>query len=273
MRDIADEDTFYHAVTTQHMEAATAHNFVEAWMHMGDCGNPALITPLVAMNVQCDSKGGLQACMSGLPKTLQNDDIFVSLTENGEMCLTNVITAAFTIARPHSDGSGRGQVLLEAYGAKVLMWFDDSEKLREEFSSVHGSASGDHTAAAISTWPGFRWTILHAGEYIEMKPLTVHMVITPVNAAVCGWFFVKKKWLLDGTFRKALMWELDLVESRQEVLLESEEDPQLMLGTIEEEMAHWQVWLEQGNLDIESKKELRKLKMEIEKRIKNLKKK
>jgi hypothetical protein len=273
MRDVTDEDTFYHAVTTQHMEAATVHNFIEGWMHMGDRGNPALIPPLVAMNVQCESKDGLQACMTGLPKSLQKDDVFVSLTEKGEKSLTNVLTTAFTIARPHSDGSGRGQVLLEAYGVKVLIWFIDSEKLREEFSTVHGSSSGDHTAAAISTWPGFRWTILHPGEYIEMDPMTIHMVISPVNAAVCGWYFVKKQWLSDGTFRKFLMWELDLAERRERVLLETEEDPQLILGTIEAEMAHWQVWLEEGILDNESKKELRKLKLEIEKRIKKLKKK
>jgi hypothetical protein len=238
MRDVTDEDTFYHAVTTQHMEEATAHNFVEGWMHMGDSGNPAHITPLVVMNVQCESKEGLQSTMSGIPKSLVKDDVFVSLTEGGEISLTDVVTPTFTIARPHSDGSGMGQVLLEAYGVKVLMWFVDSEKLREAFSYVHGSASGDHTAASLSTWPGFRWTILHAGEYIEMDPLTVHMVITHVNAAVCGWFFMKKKWLLDGIFRKTVMWELDLVEKREEVLLESEEDPQLILGISEDEMRH-----------------------------------
>jgi hypothetical protein len=42
--------------------------------------------------------------MSGLPKSLQNDDVFVSLMENGEMSLTDVISPAFTIPRPHSDG-------------------------------------------------------------------------------------------------------------------------------------------------------------------------
>ena len=145
VRDITDEATFCHAVTTRHMETATVHNFLEGWMHMGDSGNPALITPLVAMNVQCESKDGLQATMSGLPKSLQSDDVFVSLTESGEMSLTNTVTPAFSIARPHSDGSGRGQALLEVYGVKVLMWFVDSERLREEFSCIHGSESGDHS--------------------------------------------------------------------------------------------------------------------------------
>jgi hypothetical protein len=35
--------------------------------------------------IQYESKDGLQATRSGIPKSLQNDDTFVSLTESGEI--------------------------------------------------------------------------------------------------------------------------------------------------------------------------------------------
>jgi hypothetical protein len=61
-----------------------------------------------------------------------------------------------------------------------------------------------------------------------------------------------------------LNWELDLIEKRINVVKESEVDPSINSDFIAVEMQDWDRWLEKGDLDKESKRELKKLKREIE---------
>ncbi len=238
---------------------------------MADRGDPIEGTPYVAMNVECVSNSGLQGCIGDLPKSLKEEDVMVCLTEDGKsFSLTNVITPAFTISRPHLDGCGRGQVLLCVYEVKFLFWWEDSVELRKLFGEVHASSKGDYTRTAVRTWPGLRWTILHVGEYIEMIPGTVHAVLSAENSAVAGWHHMRKQWLEDGVYKEMLMWEIDIVEKRIKVVNEAEENPPKILDTIEKEMKHWHVWLQAGKLEPELSKKLRVLKIEVEKRIKRL---
>jgi hypothetical protein len=63
----------------------------------------------IAIDVQCVSDRGLQACISGLPKSLESDDVIVCLIEDGrDVSLTDVITSAYTISRLYINDSGRG---------------------------------------------------------------------------------------------------------------------------------------------------------------------
>jgi hypothetical protein len=273
MNDLGDNDTFYHAITLRLRETANTKQFLDGWMNMGDSGDPLQYPPYIAMNVQCKSENGLQKCMRDLPDTLQTDDVFVSRTDDGSSCsLTNVLMPAFTIAQPHMTPCSRGQVYLVAYGYNVVVWWDDSEELRETFGGIYASRKGDYTWTAVKTWPGLRWSILHPGEYIEMLPGTVHASITPVNSAICGWYFMKKQWLSGGIFRKLLTWELDLIKNRMKVFSSIEEDPKVLLKTIEGDLKHWQVWLQGGNLEQQVKSELRTLKKEIENIIRGIRK-
>jgi len=271
MEDVTDKDTFNHAITMELNENVTVKRFMQGWMHMADRGDPIEGTPYVAMNVECVSNSGLQGCIGDLPKSLKEEDVMVCLTEDGKsFSLTNVITPAFTISRPHLDGCGRGQVLLCVYEVKFLFWWEDSVELRKLFGEVHASSKGDYTRTAVRTWPGLRWTILHVGEYIEMIPGTVHAVLSAENSAVAGWHHMRKQWLEDGVYKEMLMWEIDIVEKRIKVVNEAEENPPKILDTIEKEMKHWHVWLQAGKLEPELSKKLRVLKIEVEKRIKRL---
>jgi hypothetical protein len=65
------------------------------------------------------------------------------------------------------------------------------------------------------------WTILHPGEYILMSPGAVHAVLSPINSAIAGWYFVKEEWVRSEKFRSLLMWEMDMIEHRLKVLNES----------------------------------------------------
>jgi hypothetical protein len=273
MEDVTNDETFNHAITMEKHDNVDVKKFLQGWLHMGDRGDPMHGIPYIAMDVQCVSDGGLQACIGGLPKSLESDDVMVCLTEDGrDVSLTDVITPAYTISRPHVDGSGRGQVLLCVYGKKFVFWWQDSDELRKEFGEVHGSSKGDYTRTAVRTWPGVRWTILELGKYVEMMPGTVHGVISAENSAVAGWYILRTKWLENGVYEKMLMWELDLVEKRVKVINEAEEDPNYMLDTIEREMKHWKRWLQSGKLEQESNKKLRLLRDKVQKRIVKLRK-
>jgi len=205
MEDVTDEDTFNHAITMELNENITAKKFIQGWMHMADKGDPIEGTPYVAMDVECISKDGLQGCVGDIPKSLKEEDVMVCLTEDGmSFSLTDVITPAFTISRPHLDGCGRGQVVLCVYGVKFIFWWKDSVELRNLFGDVHASSKGDYTKTAVRTWPGLRWTILHVEEYIEMIPGTVHAVLSAENSAMAGWHHMRKKWLEDGVYEEML---------------------------------------------------------------------
>ena len=145
-------------------------------------------------------------------------------------------------------------------------------ELRKLFGNMHASSKGDYTRTAVKTWPGLRWTILHVGEYIEMIPGTIHGVLSAENSAVAGWHHMRKQWLEDGVYKEMLKWEMDIVEKRVKVINEAEEDPNKILDTIEKEMKHWQTWLQAGKLEPELSKKLKVLKMEVEKRVKKLRK-
>ena len=266
--DIGDHGHFFHGITMTKEDNVDGIQFMRDWAHMGDNGDPLRHVPYVAMDVQCKSETGLLGCMEGLPKELCQPGIMVSRMEDGDtFSLTDVVTPAYTISRPHQDGCGRGQVLLGTYGTKLVFWYKESEEIRTLFAELHTSSKGDYMWSAIADWPGLRWTILTPGKYIVMRARIIHTIISPENSAVCGWYFQDKESLLDGSYRKMLNWELDLIQKRLETVKESEVDPSLNLDLIAIEMEDWKRWLDKGDLDRDSKRELKKLKKEIEDRI------
>jgi hypothetical protein len=270
--DIKDTDTFYHGITMQHMKEATFTNFLRGWLNMGDSGDPLEAPPYVVMNVACESATGLKKCMDGIPAALQTENVMVCQTQPGSSpLLTDVITPALTISRPHVDGYGRGQVLLEAYGTKLVLWWNDSPEVRKVFTELQGSKNVDYTWNAVKSWPGLKWTILHVGEYITMPPGTIRAVLSPVNSAVCSWNYIDESWMESGLLRDMLTWGLDLAEKIIMEIDETEEVPDVLLANMETEMKQWQDWIRHGKLEKDSKKKVQQLKNEIEKRVKELK--
>ena len=110
------------------------------------------------------------------------------------------------------------------------------------------------------------------GEYIEMIPGIVYAVLSAENSAIAGWYHMRKQWLENGIYREMLQWDMEIVEKRIKVINEAEEDPNNILDTIEKEMKHWQIWLQAGKLEPPLSKKLKLLKIEIEKRIKKVRK-
>jgi hypothetical protein len=266
--DIEGHEHFFHGITMTREDKVNAIQFLRGWAHMGDNGDPLRHIPYVAMDVRCNSEAGLLGCMQGLPRELCQPGIMMSRMDDGEaFSLMNIVTPAYTISRPHQDGCGRGQVLLAAYGTKLVLWYEESEEIRRLFAELHTSSKGDYMWSAIADWPGLRWTILTPGKYIIMGPGTIHADISPENSTVCGWYFQDKESLLDGSYGKMLNWELDLIEKRIDTVKESEGDPSLNLDLIAVEMEDWKRWLDMGDLDRDSKRELKKLKKQIEDRI------
>jgi hypothetical protein len=269
IEDISDTDTFYHGITMQRIKNATFKDFLYGWLNMGDSGDPLEARPYVAMDVQCESPIGLQKCMDGLPMTLKSDDVMVYRTEDGtSYSFKDVITPALTISRPRVNGYGVGQVFLVAYGVQLVLSWDDSPEVRKIFGELIGSEKVDYTWNAVKSWPGLKWSVLHVGEYVNFLPGTIHAVLSPVNSAVCSWSYMDKSWMKSGTLRDMLTWELDLVEKRIKTN-EAKEDPDVILDKIETEMKHLQVWIQRGELEKDLKKEVQKLKTEIEKRVKS----
>jgi hypothetical protein len=257
----------------RHAKNATFNDFLYGWLNMGDSGDPLEFPPYVAMKVQCESPRGLQKCMDGLPFALRANDVMVCRAEDGTShSFEDVITPALTISGPHVNGYGVGQVLLVPYGAQLVLWWDDSPEVRNIFGELDGSDKVDYTWNAVKSWPGLKWSILHAGEYITMLPGIIHAILSPVNSAVCGWNYMEKSWMKSGILRDMLTWELELVEKRIKKINEAKEDSDVVLSNIETEMKHLQVWIQHGELEKDLKKEVQMLKVEIEKRVRSFKK-
>jgi hypothetical protein len=272
LEDISDTDTFYHGITMQHAKNVTFKDFLYGWLNMGDSGDPLEAPPYVAVDVQRESPRGLHKCMDGLPMTLQSDDVMVCRAEDGtSYSFKDVIAPALTISRPRVNGYGIGQVFLVPYGVQLVLWWDDSPEVRKIFGELDGSEKVDYTWNAVKSWPGLKWSILHVGEYIPVLPGTIHAVLSPVNSAMCSWSYMEKNWMKSGILRDMLTWELELVEKRIKIN-EATENPDVVLDNIETEMKHLQVWIQRGELEKDLKKEVQKLKIEIEKRVKSLKK-
>jgi hypothetical protein len=122
---------------------------------------------------------------------------------------------------------------------KLVFWYEESEEVRTLFADLHTSSKGDYMWSAIADWPGLQWTILTPGKYIIMRAGMIHAVMSPENSAVCGWYFQDKRSLLDGSYRKMLSWELDVIEKRIDTVKESEVDPSMNLDLIAIEMQDW----------------------------------
>lgn len=85
------------------------------------------------------------------------------------------------------------------------------------FSLIHCLKKGELIVNALKTLPGLKWTILdEPGQYLVMEPGQIHAVVSPLNSAVSGWSFVVSDWLENGTLRKMMNREMEVIEERLE---------------------------------------------------------
>jgi hypothetical protein len=190
-------------------------HFLKGWGAMRSHGDPTMHhhTPLVAFDVVSKTERGISRSVKVLEE-LQKKEVFVDCDEEGNPLLTSVMTPAGTITTPHCDNTGRGHVLLETYGCKLVVWWDTTEELWQNYGPIHCKKMGDLTLGAVEMWPGLHWTILYPGDYIFLAPGQVHAVLSPVNSSVSGWTYVKAEWIENGELEERMMWEIDVIQSR-----------------------------------------------------------
>jgi hypothetical protein len=189
--DVLKHKRFFNHLNGNFHSKFTWKHFWKGWGAMRDHGDPLVQhhIPLVAFDV-ISSNGtsiclafliigeGLSRCIHGLPEILNVTDACVRSLNDGSPMLYSVITPAGTITSPHCDNTGSGHIILQAYGSKVVLWWDVNEAVLDHFKHIHCLRKGDLTMAAVTSWSGLHWAVLNPGEYVVLEPNQVHAVVS-----------------------------------------------------------------------------------------------
>lgn len=204
-------------------------------------------------------------------------DVLTRCLNNGDPMLYSVFTPAFTITHPHSDNCGSGHNVMTTYGVKLLLWWDWTDQVKEEYGKVHCLKKGDTLLSAVQSWPRLNWCILHPGQYKLLPPGTVHAVMSPVNSVASGHSFVKAEWLDDGTLKERMEWEMSLVEKRlRDPDWRKEGDPfgeGQPVDAMEKDLELWEIWLRSDMLNPEQNSNLKTLIHDLTGRMERVKEK
>jgi hypothetical protein len=218
--DLKGHDCFLNHMAQVKDDTWTGEDFWKGWLHLGDGGSPGIAGrfPLVAMDVRCSSLDGLKGCFGSqtLPGELSGEEWYYPGKEEGEMQWEGFFTPAGSITGPHVDAAGYGNLIVGVYGWKVLVWWDASEEILEEFAAYHcNSDYGDISMMALDNWPkgSLHWAVLIPGKYKILPPGTVHMVFSPSNSAVVGFSVGHEDWLKEGLVKRIFEWEIELEKS------------------------------------------------------------
>lgn len=250
--------------------------FIIAWNAMGEdmSQNPAgrKFTPYSALMVPSNNKQrGLGAAIGSTPSVLSRASVWVKRGNDGWPDMNTAVTPAGSITSLHEDGKGAGQILVVMYGWKVLMWWEDSDELREKYRPYHATTKGDMIVAAVRNWPGLKWACMGPRDYIEMKPGCIHAVITPVNSAISGWAFIQPEWVTDGTLRSGMNEELSILWERIEARSEDDDNLEACIGVVEGELEKWRDWKRRGALERDVSQQLQLLIKDVEKELTEVK--
>jgi hypothetical protein len=210
--------------------------FLKGWMASGDRQNPCEDhhTPYSAFDVQSTrEKKGFRRCIAqeSIEQTLSD---YVHLPRqpffDGNACLLflSVVTTGGSITNCHIDKCGSGQLLLELYGMKFVVWWELNPEMMKEYAELYHRMKGDFLRIGIERRPGFKWTVLNPGDYIVMKPGTIHGVLSPVNAVVGGMYILHKDWIKDGRVESYMAWQFEQMTA----MVENPNQDQLNMGII-----------------------------------------
>ena len=121
--DLKDHIGFHGQLTQDCDDEWSFLEFVKGWGAMADHANPLKVdhNPLVAFNVVSNSKSGFKKCIEELPVEIQAEGSFCKASEDGSPMLYGVVTPAPCISPPHSDNSGSGHIILQAYNSKLII--------------------------------------------------------------------------------------------------------------------------------------------------------
>ena len=272
--DIFSHTKFFNHVTGETREEWTPKTFWKGWGAMRDHGNPCVShhMPLVAFDVISRSEG-ISRCISEIPPVLRKKDVCIRIDDDESIMLYSVMTPGGSITAPHIDNSGSGHIILGTYGSKLVIWFDHDENLmKNSYGLIHCKKMGGLSLNAVKDWPGLRWAVLKPGMYLMMKPGSIHLVVSGENSSVSGWSFVSEMWLIDGTLRMMMEWEMEVVMKRLKEKVDKDDcdNPFVAGGPVEgmqNDLNLWQRWLDSNVLNRDLKKNLKELLKDMNKKM------
>jgi hypothetical protein len=206
-----------------------------------------------------------------MPAVLSRGGVWIDRHEDGWPEMYTAVTPAGTITLPHEDGKGIGQILVVMHGWNVMIWWEDSDEVREKFRSYHGSTKGDIMVSAVRTWPGLKWACMGPGDYIEMKPGCVHAVISPVNSAISRWVMIQPEWIMDGTLQSGMNEELSTLLERIDAHSQDDDSLEACIGAVEHDLQRWKEWKRIGGLKKTVSHQLNVLIRDVEKELMDVK--
>ena len=277
--DVKNHSRFHGQLTQDCDDQWSFFDFVKGWGAMADYADPLDVdhNPLITLNVASESESGFRKCIEELPAEIQAEGIFCKSREDGSPMLYGVVTPAPNISQLHSDNSGSGQIILQSYKTKLIIWWDVTDEILEKYSRFHcRNMVGDPVLIAIKTWGEFHWVVLKPGEYLCLDPGQIHCVVSSVNSAISGWSFVSSEWLKSGNLKKTMIWEMELIEKRQDYVLRTgitDEHLSNAVEGVEKDLKLWEDWLAKGDLGVELKRDLKILIREMNIKWKLIKKK
>jgi hypothetical protein len=191
--------------------------FMKGWMASGDRQNPSVDhrTPYSAFDVASTrlDKGFWRCISQESVEEAAAEYVYLPRQESsgGDYCLPflSVVTTGGHITSCHIDGCGSGQLLFELYEVKLVIWWELTAEMKKEYAGLYHRLKGDFLQIGLERWPGFKWTILKQGDYVVMKPGTIHAVLSPFNAVIGGIYVLHEDWIRDGSLESCMVWQFE----------------------------------------------------------------
>ena len=252
----------------------TVDDFKQGWIVAAEKGSPLPhhSKDYVGSNVISISGKGLSRCKMTWSNR-KEPEIFVKKQKNGENILYNVLTPAGHMTGPHMDNSGSGHDLGVSFGSKLILFWQPSEKVLEDYKLMHGLNRGNLTANCVKCWPGLHWVILRTGESIVISPGIIHAVLSADNSVASGWNFLNSEWICNGSMKVMVEWELKVIEERwteKGSLKKSLYGRHGILNSLKQDMNMWKDWMNTSLKNDEIMKDLRDLINLVNKRLQKI---
>jgi hypothetical protein len=104
-----------------------------------------------------------------------------------------------------------------AYAIKFIAYCELEGSIADMYADIHGSDKGEYPEKLWREFKGsFRWTVMTVGDYLELRPGAIHLVVSPVNSVMTGWMHVLEDWIEDGTLKQMMLLEVDVIRRKVE---------------------------------------------------------
>ena len=147
------------------------------------------ISPYSAWSIP-PSKNGLQTVPRTIPKKMIDSGIILVNDED----YSTTITPAGSITGWHYDRCDAGTVLQMLDGFKLFIVCPPTPNNMRHFSTICRMEVLDQVEKGLHEFEDVRYLVARAGDMFVLPVGELHLVISPVNSAVGGWYCVKDEW-------------------------------------------------------------------------------